>query len=255
MFSSHTRILIYLLVFSFFFSTSTFWVYETSDTSKFHTFFDVAWWWIVTSTTVGYGDIAPVTTQGRLAAIISILVGMYTYTNFVTTTANIIHDKLEEKKRGKAQINCKNHILLCEYTAFADELINEVDKYDFLSNKEIVILSNLVETNPYKQHHFVYGVPISPFSLKKANVEYADYIFVFSNIRFANPDLKTLHIVSRIQKMNKNATIFVELEDVNSHYLQHLQGVNKIIPIKTDTMFENLLIKQTLDLDFFIKNA
>jgi voltage-gated potassium channel len=47
---------------------------------------DALWWGIVTLTTVGYGDVYPVTTEGRLAAAALMLLGV---TLFATITATI----------------------------------------------------------------------------------------------------------------------------------------------------------------------
>ena len=44
--------------------------------SGFEHFGDGLWWALVSLTTVGYGDLVPVTTSGRLAAIILMLVGL-----------------------------------------------------------------------------------------------------------------------------------------------------------------------------------
>jgi voltage-gated potassium channel len=37
---------------------------------------DALWWGVVTLTTVGYGDVYPVTPEGRLAAAILMLLGI-----------------------------------------------------------------------------------------------------------------------------------------------------------------------------------
>jgi voltage-gated potassium channel len=38
--------------------------------------FDALWWGVVTLTTVGYGDVSPVTTEGRIAAMVLMLLGI-----------------------------------------------------------------------------------------------------------------------------------------------------------------------------------
>jgi voltage-gated potassium channel len=46
------------------------------DTGDFHSLWDGIWWAVVTVTTVGYGDIAPQSVQGRIVAMIVMLVGI-----------------------------------------------------------------------------------------------------------------------------------------------------------------------------------
>jgi voltage-gated potassium channel len=42
-------------------------------------FFDALWWSSATITTVGYGDVAPVTTVGRLVGVVTMVVGISTF--------------------------------------------------------------------------------------------------------------------------------------------------------------------------------
>jgi voltage-gated potassium channel len=58
------------------------------------TFFDALWWAVVTSTTVGYGDIYPVTTAGRIVGMILMFFGIGlvgTVAGFVSTTLLTVH--------------------------------------------------------------------------------------------------------------------------------------------------------------------
>src|SRR5512139_195516 len=117
------RFLALLLLISFASTTTLFWMYEHGINPGINSFGDVIWWWIVSSTTVGYGDIAPYTVQGRVAAAITFIVGIYLYTNFITLTANSMEQFVNKDRLGTAQIKAKEHIVICEYTAFADELL------------------------------------------------------------------------------------------------------------------------------------
>lgn len=240
------RFLTLLLLVSFAITTMLFWTYERGVNPGITSFGDVIWWWIVSSTTVGYGDIAPHTTQGRIAAAITFIVGIYLYTNFITLTANSVERFVHRDRLGMAQIKAKNHIAICEYTAFADELLQVLDKYPELAQREVVIITDLVAVNPYPQYNFVRGVPISPAALQQANIQEAAYIFVFANARFQEPDLKTLHTVSRIQKLNKHATIFVEMHKPKSEFTEHLLG--QIVVLDSKKLLETVLRHEALDL-------
>ncbi len=247
------RFLGLLLLISFAATTTLFWTYESGVNPGIRSFGDVIWWWIVSSTTVGYGDIAPHTVQGRIAAAITFIFGIYLYTNFITLTANSVERFVNKDRLGMAQIKAKEHIVICEYTAFADELLQVLECYPELARREVVIITDLVEVNPYPQYHFVRGVPISPAALQQANIQEAAYIFVFANARFQEPDLKTLHTVSRIQKLNKHATLFVEMHKPKSEFTEHLLG--PIVVLDSKKLLETVLRHEALNLSAYFSYA
>jgi voltage-gated potassium channel len=247
------RFLGLLLLISFAVTTTLFWTSEAGINPGIASFGDVIWWWIVSSTTVGYGDIAPYTTLGRVAAAITFIIGIYLYTNFITLTANSVERFVNRDRLGTAQIKAKDHIVICEYTAFADELLQVLDNYADLAHREVVIITDLVAVNPYPQYHFVRGVPISPAALQQANIQEAAYIFVFANARFQEPDLKTLHTVSRIQKLNKHATIFVEMHKPKSEFTEHLLG--RMVVLDSKKLLETVLRHEALDLSAFFTHT
>lgn len=235
-----------LLLMSMVCTTWVFWTYEHGLNPRVQTYSDALWWWFVSSTTVGYGDVAPVTGMGRIVGVVTIIIGIYGYTNFIAITADSLHGMTNQKHLGTAIVKATDHVVICEYTAFADELIQSLDRYPDLSRREIVILTDLVQVRPYPQHHFVRGVPLSPTALKQANLQAAAYIFVFANVRFQDPDLKTLHIVSRIQKMNPTARIFVEMMEPKSPLLVHLGPAITVLPSRD--MLESILKHQPINL-------
>jgi voltage-gated potassium channel len=243
------RLLGFILLISFVTTSLLFWFSERETNPGIKSFGDVIWWWIVSSTTVGYGDIAPHTTPGRVAAAITFIVGIYLYTNFITLTATSMEQFVHRDRLGVAQVKATNHVVICEYTAFADELLQVLSHYPELAQREVVIISDLVTVNPYPQHHFVRGVPISPAALQQANIQQAAYIFVFANTRFMEPDLKTLHTVSRIQKLNQHATMFVEMHKPKSEFAGHLG--ERVVILDSRHLLESVLRHNLLDLSVY----
>lgn len=240
------RFIALLLAVTFVIAPWLFWTYEHGVNRSVNTYGDAIWWWFVSSTTVGYGDVAPITPMGRAAGVVTILVGIYCYTNFIALTADSLHGLTNRHRLGTAQVTATGHIVICEYTAFADELLQVLDRYPALAGREVVLVTDLVQVQPYPQHHFVRGVPISPVALKQANIAAADFIFVFANVRFQDPDLKTLHTVSRIRQLNSRARIFVEMADPKSELLAHLGGT--VTVLSTRELLESVLKHQELDL-------
>lgn len=240
------RFIFLLLLVSGIGTTWIFWIHEHGVNPAIRTFSDALWWWFVSSTTVGYGDIAPVTGSGRLAGVVTIIIGIYCYTNFIAITADSLHGLTNQRSLGTARVVARDHIVICEYTAFADELIQVLPRYPELARREVVIVTDLVQVRPYPQHHFVRGVPISPTALKQASIESAAIVFVFANVRFVDPDLKTLHTVSRIRKLAPQARLFVELNNPEHELAVHLGPQVTILPSRR--LLESVMRDRVIDL-------
>jgi voltage-gated potassium channel len=68
---------------------------ERGQNPAIRSFGDSLWWAVVTSTTVGYGDVSPVTTEGRLIAVVLMLTGIGVIGVFTATLASFFfeHDR------------------------------------------------------------------------------------------------------------------------------------------------------------------
>jgi voltage-gated potassium channel len=51
---------------------------------------DALWWGLTTMTTVGYGDVYPVTAEGRLAAAVLMILGIGLYSAITATLASFL---------------------------------------------------------------------------------------------------------------------------------------------------------------------
>ena len=206
--------------------------------------FDALWWWVVTSSTVGYGDIVPATMAGRVVGMVTIISGVFIYTNIVATIAESAHAFIERRHLGTAPVKARGHIVLCEYTSIADEFIQAFPSCPKSKDKEVVIISDLVRRNPYPQHHFVAGVPINPAALRQANIQAADSVYVFANLRFADPDVKTMHVASRVMELAPNAQVYVEMVDPENELLK---AAPELIVMDSRVLLETILRRQHID--------
>lgn len=246
------RFLSAMLLVSLVGTSSLLYLYEHGTNPQVQNMGDAMWWWLVTSATVGYGDVFPVTAGGRAIAVVTILVGIYCYTNFVTLTAESLNGFANRERFGNAPFKGRGHILICEYTAFADEMIHILHRYPELASRKAVMVTDLVAVQPYPHIHFVRGVPISPTALEQAGISTAAYIFVFANIRFVDPDLKTLHCVSRIRKLAPQAKIFMELNEPEHELAWHLG--KDITILKSRDLLQSVL-SEGLDLSAYFEKS
>lgn len=69
--------------------------------SSIKTFFDALWWAIVTATTVGYGDIVPVTPLGKAIGILVMLTGISALTLMISTVSGLFQRLITNGNGGK----------------------------------------------------------------------------------------------------------------------------------------------------------
>ncbi len=71
--------------------------FEMGVNPRVHTFFDGVWWAIVTTATIGYGDIYPITTGGRIVAIILIFSGVGILGVFIGAIDSYVLNRYKQK--------------------------------------------------------------------------------------------------------------------------------------------------------------
>ncbi|WP_456394238.1 ion transporter [Thermococcus sp.] len=90
--------------------------------SSIKTVFDAFWWTLTTLTTVGYGDIVPVTSEGRIVGIILMIFGISIW----TATISLLTVTLVEKKYKTGEnIRIDLITLIQQYSGNIDELAPE----------------------------------------------------------------------------------------------------------------------------------
>lgn len=72
-----------------------FFLIEKTQNEMINTYLDAVWWAFATATTVGYGDIIPVTTEGKIVGIFLMLIGTALFAMFTALFAqSIFEDEL-----------------------------------------------------------------------------------------------------------------------------------------------------------------
>ena len=103
-----------------------------AENTQIHTWLDAFWWASATATTVGYGDIVPVTETGRMIGIVMMYVGIGVIGAFISTV-------------GAALIGSK-----INKTGIADDtksiLISKIEALEKLEKKEVEMLKNMIDT-------------------------------------------------------------------------------------------------------------
>ncbi|MBF0278531.1 MAG: two pore domain potassium channel family protein [SAR324 cluster bacterium] len=85
------------------------------ETSPFHDFLDYLWFFIVTITTVGYGDISPESSGGKWVGMILIVFGIALFGAVIGFISSSVIFILDKSRRGMMQLHERNHIVIIGY--------------------------------------------------------------------------------------------------------------------------------------------
>ena len=133
--------------------------------TKINTFGDALWWSIVTVTTVGYGDIYPVTTAGRIIASIIMVIGIMILGLFISTLGNSLIEsklaKIKDQNIPKIKVDNKTNNTVCDENLGNNDkssreetkliIKNKIDSLETLREDEFYMLIRLIITAYYKE--------------------------------------------------------------------------------------------------------
>lgn len=74
---------------------------EAEANPEVNNFMDAVWWATVTATTVGYGDIYPATTAGRIVSMVLMFFGIALIGAIAGMAGGHFLDRLEERRKDK----------------------------------------------------------------------------------------------------------------------------------------------------------
>ena len=185
---------------------------------------DYTWWFIVTATTVGYGDISPETAGGRSVAVVIMLLGVGVIAITVAKIAEEVVDFGKRRTRGLAKLNEEGHLVILGYRKGETErLVDELLSDESEADKTIVLCSSEPEENPMPHRvKYVRGDLSSDDVLERACVARAARILVY-----CDDDNETLVVTLAARSVNRTAHVVAHIEKQASQL--HLSRIDPAI--------------------------
>jgi len=214
------------------------------------------WWAIVTMTTVGYGDFAPKTPEGRMFAVLVMFAGISLTAMFTAIISSIFVAKRIREEKGLEKLNIKNHIILCGWNRNADKIIHSIQYLAEAPRKNIVLINDLDEEEIARlktryrkiRLHFVVGDFTSEQVLEKANLEVAETVIIIPsdiNDSIQNPDDKTIRAALTIKGLEPNIRLIAYLHDREN--LTHIKRANADEVVISDDFGAYMLASHVMD--------
>ncbi len=123
-----------LLFFVTFTGAIAIYVLEDTHNPKINHIFDAIYWSLVTITTVGYGDIAPVSDMGRVIAMIIILFGIAMISFATSVIVSAFSEKLMELKEERIieEVNrSDSFLIICGYGQMTKMFFRQIEARDY----------------------------------------------------------------------------------------------------------------------------
>ena len=168
--------------------TSTFGIYlfeyilADDGENKFGSLFNSLWWTVVTFTTVGYGDMSPVTFPGRMFTFVVMAAGLINFSIIVSLVTDKFQQFRSGRERGLDSLKMKDHILICsDDPTWMQEIISHNQQY--LKRDKVALISPSLEhpllATSKNNLKWVSGDSFDLNVLRKANAAKAKIAYVY----------------------------------------------------------------------------
>ena len=240
--------LLFLLMFIVMTAGIAIYVLEERINPEITSLFDALYWSLITITTVGYGDIAPVTDAGRTISMLVIISGIAMISFATSVIVSAFSERLSELKENRIieQINkSRSFLIICGY--------GQLTKMFFRQRKEkinnyIILDKNLKRVEQARKDGYQAIVEdASRFeTLSKFNVEHSNITILC----LTGSDVENIYITLNAKSISRKIKVIARVNDINivskfeyagaDHLLMPNQVVNTMIrtAITQPTMYK-----------------
>ena len=156
--------------------------YQLMDNEKYRYIWDCLYWTMVTISTVGFGDIHPIHTSGRIFTLFVIAGGVVGYSLVISMITSRFVQYHSRRERGLDSAEISDHILICsDDTNWMTEILIQIR--DFEDTEKIVLIAPFEEhpllTTPFKNLIWISGDAYKMELLEKASAVKARIAYVY----------------------------------------------------------------------------
>ena len=205
--------LLFLLFFVMMTAGIALYVMEEQKNPNIDTLFDAVYWALITISTVGYGDISPVTPEGRSISILVIITGIAMISFATSVIVSAFSEKLSELKENRIieQVNkSQSFLIICGYGQMTKMFLNHyVDHYE-----NYIILENRMERmeQARKDGYAAIHEDASRYeTLNKFNTKHSDITILC----LTSNDIENIYITLNAKSISSRIKVISRANDSN----------------------------------------
>jgi len=180
--------------------------------------YDALYYVIITATTVGYGDITPLTPGGRFLAMVLGITGLFLFSLITATFSTSFFHYVNMLKAGMVSFReMKNHIVICGWNETGEVVLESLKQYYEEKGERMkpVVVITEQELEPRREFYYKKGDYVSEEVLKNAGVENASVVIILAekgvNLTEDSIDARTILSAMLVRDLNPRATIIAEI--------------------------------------------
>ncbi len=210
-------------------------------------FVNAVWWSIVTMTTVGYGDISPVTTGGRMVAVLIMFFGIGVLGMLSAGLAALLISRKMKENSGMCKTNLKEHIIICEWNHRAKAILRELRASQRTMDNPIVLIADINEKPLDDDLLFFVRGHVNEETLAQANLKLSKTVVILGDdaLEPTSRDAKVVLTTLTIESMANHVHTVVELVDKANE--QHCRRAKADEIIVGSEISSHLIAAATLD--------
>jgi voltage-gated potassium channel len=202
------------------------------------TLLDGLWYTIATVTTVGYGDLAPASTGGRLLiALPLMMVGIGLLGYVLSIAASSLVESKTKELHGMGEYRLEGHLVILNFPSVGkvERLLDELGSDAAFGEERPVVLvdedlAELPAELANRGVRFVRGNPTREETLRRASIDKARYAVVLSK-QPGNPHSDDLNVsvTLALESSKRNIFTVVECVDYSTEELLRKAGCDGIV--------------------------
>jgi len=199
--------LLFLLAFMVMTAGIAIYVLEERINPNIESLFDAIYWALITISTVGFGDIAPVTDEGRTISIVIIVFGIAMISFATSVIVSAFSEKLNEVKESRIieKINkSESFLIICGYGQMTKMFLRQ----NHNENNDYIILekdSERVEAARRMGYDVVHEDASRTEVLQRFNTKYAKITLLC----LTNSDVENIYITLTAKSISKKIEVIV----------------------------------------------